>query len=257
MRKTFAVAALFILPGAWWVHAPYNRDEARLCTPSTMRTLWQSSGGQSGRAVLAVATDAWWEMTRVSLPFFEPWEPPPEVRVVVDGIPRVLLVSRPPPDTALYRAQRFVGVASGAGSKHDLESGSGFLAVPVGGGPCLTTWPRKEREWIAPGDTVTFLLDPEDAEIGPNGEPIFLVSTLRGPNPGSRQAGSEVRSGARAELSGRQFFEFLHALPLPDRVRADPASAVADFRSWVVENADSTAYPVAEVLRGLSSEPDR
>ena len=41
------------------------------------------------------------------------------------------------------------------------------------------------------------------------------------------------------------------------RTRTDPASAMADFRSWVVENADSTAYPVAETLRGLarSREP--
>ena len=43
----------------------------------------------------------------------------------------------------------------------------------------------------------------------------------------------------------------------PQEPRRDPASAMADFRSWVVENADSTAYPVAETLRGLarSREP--
>lgn len=248
MRKTFAVAALLILPGAWWVHAPYDRDEARLCTPMARNLVMM--GAQTEKAVLAVATDAWWEMTRVSLPFFEPWKPPPEPP---PGIP-VFLLGRPPPDTAQYRAQRFVAVAFGVGANHELESGSGFLVVPVGGG-CLLDSPLKQREWIAQGDTVTFLLDPEDTELGPNGEPIFLVSAFRGPNPGSTQAGSDVRNGARAELRGRQFFEFLHALPLPDRVRADPASAVADFRSWVVENVDSVAYPVAEVLRGLSPGP--
>ena len=244
LRKTIGVAALLILPGAWWVPASYDSDEERLCTAA--RTQWHEKGGLSDRAVLAVATDAWWEMTRVSLPFFEPWKP----RV---GPPWFIL-GRPPPDTAQYRAQRFVAVAFGVGANHELESGSGFLVVPVGGG-CLLDSPLKQREWITPGDTVTFLLDPEDTELGPNGEPIFLVSAFRGPNPGSTQAGSDVRSGARAELSGRQFFEFLHALPLPDRVRADPASAVADFRSWVVENVDSVAYPVAEVLRGLSPGP--
>ncbi len=106
MTRTLGVVALLILSGAWGVHAPFDRDEARLCTPSI--TMWASMGGQSGRAVLAIATDAWWGMTRVSLPFFELQEP-----------------------------------------------------------------------------------------------------------------------------------------------RRDPASAMADFRSWVVENADSTAYPVAETLRGL------
>lgn len=92
MKKTVGVAALLILPGAWWVPPSYDSDEERRC--SAARTQWQEMGGRSDRAVLAVATDAWWEMTRVSLPFFEPWEPPPEIRVVVDGIPTVLLVSR-------------------------------------------------------------------------------------------------------------------------------------------------------------------
>lgn len=107
---------------------------------------------------------------------------------------------------------------------------------------------------------MTFLLDLEHPGLGPNGEPMFLQRTYRGPHPGSGEAGGRLRRStgeARAELTGPQFFELLHALPPPDRTRTDPASALAAFRSWVVENVDSTAYPVAEVLRGLSSEPDR
>ena len=161
MTRTLGVVALLILPGAWGVHAPFDRDEARLCT----------------------------------------------------------------------------------------------LVVPLGHGPSCVHRPLTRREWVAPGDTVTFLLDLENT--GPDGEPIFLQWTHRGPHPGAGEARYSLSRGKCRELTGPQLFEFLHAIPFRDRTRTDPASAVADFRSWVVENADSTAYPVAETLRGLarSREP--
>ena len=102
------------------------------------------------------------------------------------------------------------------------------------------------------GDTITFLFRAEDRGLSPEGEPMFLQATHRGPHPRSDQVRGPLRLAEnRRELNAREFLELMHRLPSIAALEEDRTAAVAAFEKWVVENSDSTAYPVAESLRML------
>ncbi len=231
MRRGAALVAGLALCGMWCAGAMGGEAAAVACTPTTEYFLSR----RSDEAVLAVATDEWWETAHVGLPLFEGRD----LRMESSG-------AEP------FRAQRFVSVLTGEGAAHGLDPGRTFLVFPLTHGPSCRLGPVRTREWVHSGDTVTFLLRPENRGLSSEGEPMFPQWTLRGPHPGSDQARSFLRREQnRRQLTGREFFEFIHALPSIAALREDRPAAVSAFEAWVLEHSDSTAYPVAESLRML------
>lgn len=223
LRVAGVVVSAVLLGGA-----PLPRlADSTVCTP--MRTLWPALDRDG--VILAVATDSWDVAQHADLPF--------DLGSV--GVPH---------DTTEYRAQRFVLLAAIDSKAINVAPKSSFWAVPLEG--CLIKSPLAQNQWIPPGDTVNFALDPERQEVWHDGRAAILQDTYRGPHPGSGEARSSIRSGrVTSELSGILYFDFFRALPSVEDLRSDRAEAVAELETWVDARTERTVFPVADALSQL------
>lgn len=181
------------LAGILWADAARGESELGVCIPVAERF----RENRSDEALLAVATDEWYSTSAIRLPGYDSRE----MGVNSLGVGR-------------YRAQRFVAVMAGEGARHGVGAGQTFLVFPFDHDSSCRLRPLSRWMWVPPGDTVTFLLRPEDRGLAPGGEPMFPQWTFKGPYPLSSHA-SALPRGERDphERTGREFFEWMHQLP--------------------------------------------
>lgn len=155
------------------------------------------------------------------------------------------------------RGQIFEVLRSDPRGEHGVgsvrSSGAGrFLAVPWTFGPGCAEEGWGSADWVPPGDTVAFLLEPTRASTGEEGGlPVFDVLGWHQPYP----VGELIpfwrrdRQTASVWLTAAEFYELVRVLPSESAFRADPSAATAPFLDWVrMEPGRASAFPVAEIL---------
>lgn len=191
--------------------------------------LFRASGGI---AALAVATDRWEIVPAESRDLYGDYQ----------YIPSAV--------SARGRGQVFQAVRSEMDWPISDDGGL-FVAVPwtLGCGCAEVGW--NQLTWVAPGDTVAFLLTPT-RDPGPSGSmPVYDVLGWHQPYPvgdfikywpRSAQAGSEW-------LSVEEFYQLLQALPTENAFQLDPDSSFDRVIAWVGESAGrSEAFPIRAIL---------
>lgn len=150
----------------------------------------------------------------------------------------------------IFRALEVVGGWRGPGGV-SLEAGEMFVTVPwtVGCGCAEESW--GDTLWVAPGDTVVFLLAVTRRETRLSGPKVFDVLGWHQPYP----AGIMIpywRTGRRPEprwLSPREFFQLLERLPGESAFRADPEGSFAEVLKWLEEDPmRKDRFPVTALL---------
>ena len=189
------------LAGILWADSVRGESEPGMCIP----VIQPIRDNRSAEALLAVATDEWYTTSAIRLPGYDSRE----LGVNPLGLGR-------------YRAQRFVAVMAGEGARHGVGAGQTFLVFPFMHDGMCKPRPTNLWMWVSPGDTVTFLLRPEDRGLAPGGEPMFPQWTLKGPYPLSSHASASPRAERDPqERTGRQFFDWVHQLPPAAGIRQD------------------------------------
>jgi len=127
-----------------------------------------------------------------------------------------------------------------------------FLVVPWGFGPGCAGEAWQTPEWVAPGDTVAFLLVPTRTGSGDGDRlPVYDVLGWQQPYP----VGELIpfwRKGPRVNpvwLTAPEFYELLTVLPSDLAFRSDPDAALASALDWMGRNPGREAtFPVPEIL---------
>ena len=138
------------------------------------------------------------------------------------------------------------------GSRGGAGSPGRFTAVPWAFGPGCAGEAWQAPEWVAPGDTVAFLLVPTRVRSPEaDGLPVFDVLGWQQPYP----VGELIpfwRKGPRENpvwLTAREFYELLTVLPLELAFRSDPDRALAPALDWMARRPErESAFPVPELL---------
>jgi hypothetical protein len=159
------------------------------------------------------------------------------------------------PDFASARAQGqlFELVDSDAPGLVADEEGR-FVVVPWSFGPGCAEEGWDGPQWVAPGDTVAFLLHPTRAGTqGREGLRVFDVLGWHQPYP----VGELIpfwRRGRKVNpqwLDAREFYQLLTVLPTELAFQDDHLGAMAPFQEWVAEKEGrATAFPVPEIQGG-------
>jgi len=124
--------------------------------------------------------------------------------------------------------------------------------VPWSFGPGCAEEGWQAPEWVAPGDTVAFLLIPTRSRSGDADRlAVFDVLGWQQPYP----VGELIpfwRRGSRQNpvwLTAREFFELLTVLPSELAFRSDPGGALASALDWIARPPGREAiFPVPEIL---------
>jgi hypothetical protein len=127
-----------------------------------------------------------------------------------------------------------------------------FIAVPWSFGPGCAEEGWQAPEWVAPGDTVAFLLVPTRSRSGDARRlAVFDVLGWQQPYP----VGELIplwRKGPRQNpvwLTAREFFELLTVLPSELAFRSDPGGALASALDWMARGPGREVnFPVLEIL---------
>jgi len=132
------------------------------------------------------------------------------------------------------------------------EPGERFVVVPWTFGPGCSGDGWNRSDWVAPGDTVAFLLSPTRARSRGDAEvPVFDVLGWHQPYPVGELIPfwRNTREGNRDWLSASEFFQLLTRIPSELAFSADPEASLGPALRWAGEKPGrASIFPVAEIL---------